>query len=78
MLSEHHDLAHEMPEHKDTIHNLKINDAHFARLFDEYEDINKEILRIEKEIDAASDDRLEDLKKQRLVLKDEMTDIIRK
>lgn len=78
MLEEHHDLAHELPEHKEAIHSLKTADAHFKKLFDEYEDVTKEILRIEKEIEAASDERLEDLKKTRLSLKDEMLEIILK
>ena len=33
---DHHDLVHEFPEHKDAIHDKKMNDAHFAKLFDEY------------------------------------------
>jgi uncharacterized protein len=78
MLSDHHDLAHELPEFKDQIHNLKMNDAHFARLFEQYDEINKEVLRIEKEVEAASDERLEDLKKQRLSLKDEMVEMLQK
>lgn len=76
MLEEHHDLVHELPEHKEAIHNLKTADTHFKKLFDSYEDVTKEILRIEKEIEAASDARLEDLKKTRLSLKDEMLEMI--
>jgi len=78
MLEEHHDLVHELPEHKEAIHALKTADAHFKKLFDQYEEVTKEILRIEKEIEAASDERLETLKKERLVLKDEMLEIILK
>lgn len=78
MLSDNHDLAHDFPEHKEKIHNLKINDTHFAKLFDEYDEVNKEILRIEKEIEASSDERLEILKKKRLSLSDQMIDIIQK
>ena len=78
MLEEHHDLVHELPEHKESIHSLKTTDAHFKKLFDEYEEVTKEILRIEKEIDAASDERLEDLKKMRLSLKDAMLVMILK
>ena len=33
---EKHDLLHEFPESKDTIHELKTNNRHFARLFDQY------------------------------------------
>jgi hypothetical protein len=72
MLSEHNDFAQEYPEYKDKIHEMKMSNAHFAKLLNEYHDVNKEILRIEKEIEAASDERLEDLKKKRLQLSDEM------
>ena len=78
MLTDHHDLAHEMPEYKDAIHTLKQEDAHFAKLFDQYDETSKEILRIEKEIEAASDVRLEELKKTRLALMDEMRDMLAK
>ncbi|MCB1681067.1 MAG: YdcH family protein [Rhodospirillales bacterium] len=76
MLSESHDLVHELPEHKDTIHALKTNNNHFARLFDQFDTLNKEILRIEKGVEAASDERLETMKKERLALKDEMMKMI--
>jgi uncharacterized protein YdcH (DUF465 family) len=29
----HHDLAHEFPEHKDRIHTLKMENKHFANLW---------------------------------------------
>ena len=78
MIEDHHDLAHELPEYKENIHNLKMSDAHFAKLFKEYEGLNKEILRIEKGIETVTDEHLEDLKKKRLLLKDEMLNIITK
>lgn len=78
MLSENHDLASELPQYKDAIHDLKTTDNHFARLFDEYEEINKAILRIEIEVEAASDQRLEDMKKTRLSLKDELVTLLKK
>jgi len=39
MLGEKHDLIHELPEHRERIHDLKMNDHHFARLFDEYHEL---------------------------------------
>lgn len=78
MLSESHDFSHEHPEYKEQIHDLKMNNAHFAKLFDQYQDVNKGILRIEKEVEAASDERLEDMKKHRLLLKDEMIKMLSK
>ena len=76
MLSEKHDLVHELPEHRDTIHNLKMTNNHFARLFDQYHEVDHEVHRIETGVENTSDDYLEDRKKARLHLKDELYRII--
>ena len=68
----HHDLATEFPEYKDDIHTLKASNAHFARLFEKYEEVDREVVRIEQEIEPTSDDYLEERKKKRLTLKDEL------
>ena len=69
---EHHDLAHEFPELKERIHELKTHDNHFHRQFERYDVINKEIERLEKEGLPVSDSAIEEKKKERLVLKDEL------
>ncbi|MGB3469856.1 MAG: DUF465 domain-containing protein [Erythrobacter sp.] len=61
---------------RDLLTRLKGDDAHFARLADEYHEVNRQVHRIEAETEAASDDRAEALKKQRLVLLDQITAII--
>jgi hypothetical protein len=76
MLSEKHDLVHELPEHRDTIHNLKMTNNHFARLFDEYHEVDHEVHRIETGAENTSDDYLDGRKKVRLHLKDELYRII--
>ena len=77
MLTEKHDLVHELPEHRDTIHNLKMTDQHFARLFDEYHEVDHEVHRIETGIENTSDDYLDTRKKLRLYLKDELYRMIK-
>ena len=77
MLNEKHDLIHELPEHRETIHNLKITNNHFSRLFDEYHEIDHEVHRIESGVETTSDDYLEEKKKQRLHLKDELFHMIK-
>lgn len=77
MLNEKHDLIHELPEHRETIHNLKITDSHFAKLFDEYHEVDHEVHRIETNVETTSDDYLEEKKKQRLHLKDELLKMIK-
>lgn len=77
MLNEKHDLVHEFPEYRDAIHELKTTNNHFARLFDEYHEVDHEIHRIESDIETTSDDYLEEKKKQRLHLKDELFKMIK-
>ena len=67
-----HELHDEFPDAAEAIHHLKLTDAHFAKLAEQHHTVNREIHRIESEIDAASDDRLEALKKERLHLLDEV------
>lgn len=76
MLGEKHDLIHELPEHKERIHELKTSNSHFARLFDKYHDIDHQVRRIEEGIETPSDEFTEELKKERLHLKDELFSMI--
>lgn len=76
MQKEKYDLLHELPEHRDTIQVLRSRNAHFARMFDEYHEIDRRIKCIEAEIEPTSDYYLEDKKKRRLKLKDELYQII--
>jgi uncharacterized protein YdcH (DUF465 family) len=78
MTIEHHSFAEEFPEFKDLIHELKLNDNHFKRLFDEYDSVDKEVVRFEQEVEVACDEHLEDVKKKRLKLKDELYAILTK
>ena len=78
MLGEKHDLIHELPEYKDKIHELKTTDAHFARLFEEYHEVDHEIHRIEEGNETPSDDYVEERKKLRLNLKDQLLDMLQK
>lgn len=67
-----HELAEEFPDHRDTIHRLKTSNGHFARLFDEYHGLNREIHRHEANGIDVADEVIEGWKKQRLKLKDEL------
>ncbi|TAD74213.1 MAG: DUF465 domain-containing protein [Sphingomonadales bacterium] len=67
-----HELADAFPEDAATLHRLKCTDAHFAGLAERHHQVNREIHRIECEIEAASDERLEQLKRERLHLLDEI------
>ncbi len=72
MALEHHDLVHEFPEHREKITLMKTSSAHFARLFEEYHVTTREVERLEGIGTPVSDATLDDMKKNRLKLKDEL------
>jgi len=71
-----HELHEEFPEKATIIHALKTRDAHFARLADEYHTLNRTIHRMETNVEPADDATIEDFKKKRLHLKDEISKIL--
>lgn len=71
-----HDLAHEFPQHADKMRSLKTSDAHFAKLFTEYDEDNHAIAKFELGGAVISDEALEELKKKRLKTKDEIYQIL--
>lgn len=75
-MHEKHDLHHEFPEHYSRIHELKMGNTHFARLFNEYHDINREVIRVEDGVENQTEEYLENLKKKRLLLKDKLYGMI--
>lgn len=78
MTLEKHDLHSEFPEFSNEIHHLKMNDAHFAKLFKEYHDVDHEVHRIEQGVENTTDEYLETQKKQRLNLKDKLFVMLKK
>jgi len=72
MSIEHHSLLHEFPQLRDRIHELKTNSPKFADIYRQYDETDKEIYRIEEEIETPADKYTEDLKKRRVLLKDQL------
>jgi len=72
MQVDHHDLVHEFPEHREKIHQMKMDNTHFAKLFDEYDELNRKIETTEKNDIPITDEHAEEMKKQRLALKDQL------
>ena len=77
MFGEKHDLIHEFPEFKDKIHELKMSNSHFAELFEQYHEVEHEVHRIEEGIETTSDEYLEERKKIRLNLKDQLFEMLK-
>ncbi|WP_422369981.1 YdcH family protein [Hoeflea sp.] len=67
-----HELAEEFPEHTAKLHELKQSDAHFAKLSDAYHDVNRAIHRAETNVEPTDDFHMEEMRKERLKLKDEI------
>lgn len=65
-----HQLTVDFPEFETKIHELKMEDNHFKKLFDEYDQLDHEIYRIESNTEPASDDALNSLRLERVRIKD--------
>lgn len=69
---DNHPLGRDFPDLKDRIHELKTGNAHFRNLMDHYETTDREVVRAEQGLDHLSDQALEELKLQRVKLKDDL------
>jgi uncharacterized protein YdcH (DUF465 family) len=67
-----HNLIKEFPLFREKIHALKISSSHFHKLFDEYNEVDKEIHLLEAEDSPVADEYMEQLKKRRLHVKDQL------
>jgi uncharacterized protein len=67
-----HELHEEFPEFAAKIHHLRETDGHFYRISNEYHELNRAIHRAETDVEPLDDFHMEDLRKQRMQLKDEI------
>lgn len=67
-----HELAEEFPDKLEQISTLKQTDAHFARLADEYHEVNRAVHRAETNVEPMEDLAEVDLRKTRAALKDQI------
>lgn len=66
------------PEYRELITKLKGHDAHFTRLFDKHNALDQVIKNKESHIEPGTQAEIEQLKKEKLVLKDEIFEVLRK
>ncbi len=57
-------------EYRELITQLKADNAHFAQVFDQHDDLDAKIKRMEAHIEPGTDLEIEQLKKEKLRLKD--------
>ena len=66
------------PEYRDLISKLKQEDAHFARLFDEHNELDDKITGLVNHPVTSGSEEIEELKKAKLKLKDELYALLQK
>jgi uncharacterized protein YdcH (DUF465 family) len=71
-----HELPEAFPDKIEIIERLQASDADFARLAERYHALNAEIVLAESNVEPTSDLRLEDMKKRRLMMLDEIAGIV--
>jgi uncharacterized protein YdcH (DUF465 family) len=65
-------------EYRDEIHELKQENAHFARIFEKHNELDDKITKAENGDIPMTDMEIETLKKEKLLLKDEAYKMIMK
>jgi len=73
-----HELQDEFPDEAQFIERLRKSNYELDRLAAHYDEVNRQIYRIESEEEPTADEVLERLKKQRLKLKDDIASMLRK
>jgi uncharacterized protein YdcH (DUF465 family) len=66
------------PEYRELISKLKTSDRHFSHLFDEHNDLDAKILRMESHKEPATPEEIETFKKEKLLLKDQIYATLKK
>jgi len=66
------------PEYRELITRLKHHDHHFTRLFDKHNELDQKIKNMEGHIEPGTPLEIERLKKEKLLLKDELYTILKK
>ncbi|WPL19146.1 hypothetical protein Thiowin_04252 [Thiorhodovibrio winogradskyi] len=77
MLGEVHDLIHEFPELVGKIDAMRGADSDFAEDMDRYDALDARVRRLEELGTPVADETIEDLKKERLLLKDRLYERLR-
>ncbi len=77
MLGEVHDLVHEFPELHNKIDEMRASEPRFAEIMDQYDAIDARVRKLEELGTPVADETIEDLKKERLLLKDQLYELLR-
>lgn len=67
-----HELVEEFPQLADRMRQMRAENPRFSKLFDDYHAVNRAIHRAETNVEPTDDLHMEEMRKQRMVLKDEI------
>ena len=66
------------PEYRELITKLKTSDRHFSHLFDKHNNLDLNIQRMEAHAEPGTPEEIEVLKKEKLLLKDQLYAVLKK
>lgn len=66
------------PEYRDLISQLKTTDHHFNRLFEQHNAVDQRVKNMESRIEAGTHEDIETLKKEKLLLKDQIYALLKR
>ena len=73
-----HELAEDFPNDVDKIHELKTGNPHFAKLMDDYHELNRAVHRAETGVEPCDSLAETQMRKERMRLKDEIAGMLAK
>ncbi len=65
------------PEYREQIAQLRITDLNFVRLFEKHTTLDQKIRHMEAHIEPGTHEEIEQLKKEKLMLKDAIHNILK-
>lgn len=66
------------PEYRDLISQLKTTDHHFNRLFEQHNAVDQRVKNMESRIEVGTHEDIEILKKEKLLLKDQIYALLKR
>jgi uncharacterized protein YdcH (DUF465 family) len=71
-----HELADDFPQDVEKIHELKVSNPHFAKLMEEYHEVNRAVHRAETGVEPCDQLAENTMRKERMRLKDEIAGML--
>jgi uncharacterized protein YdcH (DUF465 family) len=66
------------PEYREKISQLRTSDLNFVRLFEKHNSLDQKIRHMEAHLEPSTHEEIEHLKKEKLMLKDALYNILKK